>query len=182
MKNLIMIRGAIGVGKTAVSRILRDRLPRAVFLDGDWCWDMSPFVVNDETKAMVMDNIIHLLNNFLACSAYENVIFCWVMHQQAIQDQVLAGLNLAGHRVHCFSLVCSEAALEARIRGDVARGLRDEGTLARSLPRLSLYRAMGGHIIETDGMTPEEVAARIQQDLNQGVKNGEVDCPHGRYD
>jgi len=22
------------------------------FLDGDWCWDMSPFIVNDETKNM----------------------------------------------------------------------------------------------------------------------------------
>ena len=26
-----------------------------------------------------MDNICHLLNNFLRCSACENVIFCWVI-------------------------------------------------------------------------------------------------------
>ena len=38
---------------------------------------------------MVMDNITHLLNNFLHCSAYENVIFCWVMDRQAILDDLL---------------------------------------------------------------------------------------------
>jgi hypothetical protein len=29
--------------------------------------DMHPFVVTDETKAMVSSNIAHLLNGFLAC-------------------------------------------------------------------------------------------------------------------
>ena len=57
----------MGVGKTTTCRILRDRLDKCVFLDGDWCWDMHPFVVNAETKAMVLDNICHLLNNFLQC-------------------------------------------------------------------------------------------------------------------
>jgi len=45
---------------------------------------MHPFVVTDETKAMVNSNIAHLLNGFLACSEFENVIFCWVLHEQHI--------------------------------------------------------------------------------------------------
>ena len=48
----------MGVGKTTVSKELKNRLQKSVFLDGDWCWDMNPFVVNDETKAMVMDNYL----------------------------------------------------------------------------------------------------------------------------
>lgn len=50
-------------------------LPNSVFLDGDWCWDADPFQVTEETKEMVMQNICCLLNNFLHCTAYENVIF-----------------------------------------------------------------------------------------------------------
>ena len=34
--------GPSGVGKTTVCQMLKRRLPRAAFLDGDWCWDMGP--------------------------------------------------------------------------------------------------------------------------------------------
>ena len=80
MKNLILINGTMGAGKTTVSRALQKILPDAVFLDGDWCWDADPFLVTEETKRMVMENITFLLAQFLDCSAYQNVIFCWVMH------------------------------------------------------------------------------------------------------
>lgn len=93
MKRLIFIGGTMGVGKTAVCRELQRTLPGNVFLDGDWCWDAAPFVVNAETKAMVLDNICYLLQNFLDCSAYENVIFCWVMHQEEIVRQILSELR-----------------------------------------------------------------------------------------
>ena len=56
------------------------RLAQQCFLDGDWCWDTDPFQVTEETKEMVMHNICFLLNNFLRCTAYDNIILCWVMH------------------------------------------------------------------------------------------------------
>ena len=84
MKKLYMIGGTMGVGKTSVSQCLKRELPNAVFLDGDWCWDADPFLVTEETKEMVIDNICYLLNHFIQCSAYENIIFCWVMHEQSI--------------------------------------------------------------------------------------------------
>ena len=73
MKTLYLIGGTMGVGKTTVSQQLKKDLANSVFLDGDWCWDADPFQVTDETKAMVMDNICYLLNNFLHCSAYETL-------------------------------------------------------------------------------------------------------------
>ncbi len=36
MKNLYIIGGTKGVGKTAVSQQLKSDLPNSVFLDGDW--------------------------------------------------------------------------------------------------------------------------------------------------
>ena len=89
MKTLYLIGGTMGVGKSTVCRILKRRLPNSVFLDGDWCWDAHPFQVTEETKRMVTENICFLLNQFLNCTAYENVIFCWVMHEQSIIDNIL---------------------------------------------------------------------------------------------
>ena len=74
MKRLYLIGGTMGVGKTTVCQILKRQLPNCVFLDGDWCWDMEPFQVNEEKKAMVMENICFLLNNFLRFSAYETIV------------------------------------------------------------------------------------------------------------
>ena len=66
MKNLIFVNGTMGAGKTAVCRALQSRLEPCVLLDGDWCWDMRPFTVTDETKAVVVDNICAMLGNFPA--------------------------------------------------------------------------------------------------------------------
>ena len=51
MKNLYIVGGTMGVGKTAVCQQLKRILPNSVFLDGDWCWDADPFQVTDETKS-----------------------------------------------------------------------------------------------------------------------------------
>jgi adenylate kinase family enzyme len=52
-KKLILIGGTMGVGKTTLGQYLvEQRLDHAVFLDGDWCWYMHPWVFNDENKAL----------------------------------------------------------------------------------------------------------------------------------
>lgn len=163
MKHLILIGGAMGVGKTAVSLVLKKMLPNAVFLDGDWCWDANPFVVTDETKTMVEKNITYLLNSFLHCSAYENVIFCWVMHQQKILDDLLSRLDLSVCKVHLVSLVCSAETLTNRIEGDIAAGKRTPDVLERALARLPLYDNLNTVKITTDDLTPLETAERIEK-------------------
>ncbi|MBR5231320.1 MAG: AAA family ATPase [Clostridia bacterium] len=161
MKNLYLIGGTMGVGKTTVSQQLKRLLPRSVFLDGDWCWDAHPFVVNDETKAMVMDNICHTLGNFLGCSAYENVIFCWVMHEQKIVEDILSALDTRACRVHCISLVCSEEALRQRLEKDIEKGLRTQDILERSAARLPLYEKMDTVKIDVSDISPSAAAQRI---------------------
>ena len=44
MKRLILLSGPPGVGKSAVGKRLKMKLERSVFLDGDWCWNMQPFL------------------------------------------------------------------------------------------------------------------------------------------
>lgn len=161
MKTLYLIGGTMGVGKTTVCRELKNQLPRSVFLDGNWCWDMNPFVVTEETKAMVLDNITTLLKNFLRCSAYDHVIFCWVMHQQAILDQILSRLDLTGVTVVPVSLVCSQEVLLQRLNQDVSAGLRQTDILLRSPQRLPLYDALDTHKIDTSCATVPEIVQAI---------------------
>ena len=161
MKTLYMIGGTMGVGKTAVSQALKKQLDRAVFLDGDWCWDADPFVVNDETKAMVIRNIRFLLDSFLRCGAYGNVVFCWVMHEQSIRDSILSQLDLTLCEVKAVSLVCSRQARRARLEKDIRAGIRQPDVVERSLSRLPLYDVPGTVKIDTTGMTPEETARLI---------------------
>ena len=130
------------IGGTIVCQILKRQLPNCVFLDGDWCWDMEPFQVNEETKAMVMENICFLLNNFLRCSAYETIVFCWVMYEQGIIDEILRKLDVGKYQVYRISLVCAPEELERRIRKDIETGLRTEDVLERSKSRLPLYETL----------------------------------------
>ena len=162
MKNLIFINGTMGVGKTATSQNLKKMLPHSVFLDGDWCWDMSPFTVTDETKKMVEDNITHLLNNFIACSEYENIIFCWVMHEQSILDDLLGRLNIEEcTTIYKFSLVCSEEALVSRINKDIENGIRDESVIERTVSRLKNYYDMDTEKIDVSKISSEKAAEII---------------------
>lgn len=161
MKRLILVGGTMGVGKTAACRTLAGILPNNVLLDGDWCWQMTPFVVSDETKAMAMDNITHLLGNFLRCSTLENIIFCWVMHEQSIIEDLLSRLPKADYRVDSFSLVCSEQALRSRLAGDVASGLRTPDVIERSVPRLALYETVQSVKIDTTALSPLQTAQQI---------------------
>ena len=162
MKTLYLIGGTMGVGKTTVCRELKNQLHRSVFLDGDWCWDMNPFVVTEETKAMVLDNITALLGNFLRCSAYHHVIFSWVMHQQSIVDTILGRLDLTDVKVVSVSLVCSREALLQRLYRDVEAGIRQPDILLRSPQRLNLYDSMNTEKIDTSHAT---VAQAVQEIL-----------------
>ena len=153
----------MGIGKTTVSRELKNRLSKSVFLDGDWCWDMNPFVVNDETKAMVMDNICYQLNNFIHCSEYENIIFCWVLHEQEIIDSILSRLDKQNINVISISLLCKEKALRERIQKDIDNKLRSKDVLERSIERIHLYEKLDTVKIEVSEKTVADTVNEIMQ-------------------
>ena len=161
MKHLYLIGGPMGVGKTAACQELKAQLHRSCFLDGDWCWDMHPFSVTPETKAMVMDNIAHLLANFLRCGEIDHVILAWVLHEQAIIDELLARLPLEGCEVVSVSLVCDAATLTRRLQKDIDAGLRTPGVIQRSLARLALYDALNTCKIDTANKTIRETVQAI---------------------
>ena len=162
MKTLYMVGGTMGIGKTTVCQQLKQDLPNSVFLDGDWYWDASPFQVTDETKTMVTNNICYLLNNFLKCSAYENIIFCWVMHEQSIINSILEKLDIQNCKVKCVSLVADEKTLRERLTMDVERGIRSEDIIERSIARIPMYQALNTIKIDTNAKTVAMIANEIK--------------------
>lgn len=102
----------MGVGKTATCQALNRALAHSVWLDGDWCWKMHPFVVNDENKKMVIDNITYLLRNFLSNQLFEYVVFSWVIHLEYIYDAILDALDGLPFDVVKITLMCSEETLK----------------------------------------------------------------------
>ncbi len=162
MKKLYLIGGTMGVGKSTVCRELKNMLSDCVFLDGDWCWDADPFIVTDETKKMVIDNICYLLNNFLHCTAYQNIVFCWVMHEQSIINTILERLETSQCEVKTISLLADEECLHERIIHDVKDGLRKPDVWDRSVARLSLYNELNTIKIDTSHKTISEVVAEIK--------------------
>ncbi len=161
-KTVYLIGGTMGVGKTAVCQVLKRRLENAVFLDGDWCWDADPFIVTDETKAMVMQNIVFLLHQFIHCSAYDNIILGWVMHEQSIIDTLLQSLDREDVTTKPISLICTEQTLRARLQKDIDAGVRTLDIIDRSVARIPLYTKLDTMKIITDGKTPDAIAGEIK--------------------
>jgi ABC-type iron transport system FetAB ATPase subunit len=161
MKNLIIINGTMGVGKTATCKMLLKLLPNCVLLDGDWCWYADPWTVTDETKIMAEKNMSFLLNNYLDCSIYENIIFCWVLHVENMVDMVCSWVKDKDFISYKFSLVCSESALLSRLQNDIENGERENDILKRSLQRLPNYINMDTIKIDVSDITPKQAAHQI---------------------
>lgn len=171
MKNLIFVNGTMGVGKTSTCHELLEILQSAVFLDGDWCWYMNPFIVTEESKKMVVANIVHNLRSFLNCSVYENIIFCWVMHKEEIMDDILNQLNDLDYLLHKFTLVASKETLTKRINRDIEAGLRAVETREKSLNRIDMYENMNTRKIDVNEITSMKAAIKIREHIG---KNNET--------
>ena len=160
MKNIIFINGTMGVGKSSTCHRLNRILDRSVYLDGDWCWMADPFVVTEETKTMVTDNICHTLNNFIACSEYKNIIFCWVMDYESIYESIVTRLNTENCNIYRFTVCCSPEELKKRVEGDIYQKGR---SFEKSVERLPRFDVMNTVKIFTDNMTAEDIAGHIKE-------------------
>lgn len=148
----------MGVGKTATCRELNKNIANSVWLDGDWCWMINPFVVNDENKNMVINNITYLLKSFLINSSLEYIIFDWVIHTEDIYNLILAPLKELEFEVIKITLSCSEEILKKRIEESIQFNRRD---VNKSLAYLQLYERMSTLKIDTTDLSIRQTVDRI---------------------
>ena len=176
-KRLILVNGPMGVGKTAVCRQLVRLCAPAAFLDGDWCWMLEPFTVTPETKELVLSNIAHMLESYGRCTACRTVVFCWVMHQQEIIDEILSRLDTAHCQVINISLICTEEELVCRLQKDVEAGIRTADVIRRSVSRLPLYKELDTIPVDTSGLDASAVAGEIMASIRMWQSASELDLP-----
>ncbi len=161
MKQLILISGPMGVGKTTAARELLNNLPHSVWLDGDWCWEQgNHWDFSSVNKEMVMDNITYVLGNFLANPNFESVIFSWVMHLPEIHEELLTRLEDYDFDLFDISLVCSEDTLRQRIES------RGSSEAENALAYLPLYDKLDTIKLDTTDMTPTRVVDGILRIIN----------------
>ena len=160
-RNIIIINGTMGVGKTSLCKILNKRMENSVWLDGDWCWQIQPFNPNEENKIMVEDNIRHLLLNFCKNSQIDHIIFSWVISSQTLLDRILSWFSSENYKIYVITLMASDEVLCNRIKKDISLGLRQDTILESSLEKKKLYKAMDTIKLNTSDLTLEETLNQI---------------------
>jgi broad-specificity NMP kinase len=160
MKKLIIINGSPGIGKTAVSQELYQKLEDSVWLDGDWCWMLNPFQVTAENKRMVEDNISYLLNNFIANSSIKYIVFNWVIPYEWLLDSLIEKLSKPENvEIIKISLIARPAIIRQRL----VKAGRSDDQIQASIERLVAYYDMNTIKVDSSDMTIEETADSIKK-------------------
>ena len=164
MKNLILIGGAPGVGKTTTCQELIKLLPKNIYLEGDWLWYPTPFDFPKEAKEMFCKNLVYVLNNFLSLPNRENIIVPWLFHKEDVLQRLLSGLNLDNVNVKIFTLICSKHELTNRIQADVSPRGR-AGDVDQHVRCQELCKEISSIQIDTTKLSAKEVADVIAKQV-----------------
>ena len=159
---VIILNGPMGVGKTTVGKLIAEKHPGTAFIDGDWCLDLHPFVGNRETKEMAVDNILHMIGNYMKCSACSMVVLVWLMDDRWVLDRITEGLSALRAEDPYVTLACGRESLIRRWREDRQCEWRTDHWLEISLASLPRFAEMENRI-DTDGLSAEEIADMILQ-------------------
>ncbi len=157
---VIIINGPMGVGKTVTGKLIAEKNPGTAFIDGDWCMDIHPFVGNAETKAMAVDNILHMIGNYQKCSECRMVVLAWLMDDPRVLRRIRDGLAALQAEVKSVTLVCDSKTLTTRWKNDCHCEWRTDRWLEISLASLPYFSSMED-TIDTSGLSAEQTADRI---------------------
>lgn len=157
---VMIINGPMGVGKTTVGKAVAEKNPGTAFIDGDWCMDIHPFVGNRETKAMAVDNILHMIGNYMRCSECRMVVLVWLMDDAWVREKISEGLAALRAEVQSVTLICDRESLIRRWKEDRNCEWRTDGWLEASLASLPAFEAME-NTVDTGGLSAGQVAEII---------------------
>jgi cytidylate kinase len=163
VKKVVIINGPIGVGKTTVGKLLCNRLDKSAFIDGDWCFDLHPFIANKETKDMAIDNIVHMINNYLNCSHCDYVVFSWVMDKKDVYQKIIENIQREDIQLYEITLNCTEVALVDRWQKDILCDWRVDEWLNISKKSLRYFEGLDTILIDTSNKSALDVAEKINE-------------------
>lgn len=163
-QKLIILSGSPCVGKSAAGDLLFQMYENAAYLDGDWCWCVNPFRLDDPRLREGDKAMSAVLSNYLRLG-FDYVVFCSVVAMyENIREGILRDIAQEGYQVIGFTLTCTEETLRQRHR---ARGDQNEC----SMEWLRLPHYPGDHVIHTDGKTPGQVAREMKNIIDLRREN-----------
>ncbi len=160
--NVIIINGPMGVGKTTVGKYIADHHPGTAFIDGDWCLDLHPFVGNQETKVMAVDNILHMIGNYKNCSVCRMIVLVWLIDDEWVYRRIIDGICALQLELVSVTLLCGEEQLIQRWRQDKTCEWRTDQWLEISLKSLPHFSTLE-NCMDTSYLSISETAERIVQ-------------------
>jgi len=157
---VIVINGPMGVGKTTVGKYIADTNDGTAFIDGDWCMDIHPFVGNSETKAMAVDNILHMMDNYRKCSACKQIVLVWLMDDEHVRRKIKEGIAEMQLDLKSVTLVCDKEHLLTRWKKDDQCEWRTEEWLKISLKSIDYFSKLED-VFETNDLSVQQIAKAI---------------------
>jgi len=166
MRNLIIINGVPGVGKTTVGKELSKTLSKNIFLDGDWLfWSNNPFNYSPTFMDITYQNTISILKSFLSCGEFDNVILCRSLHSKSGMQRIASALSQKDVKTHKFTLLCDKEVWKKRFFG-VSENKRDEKLLKEfESDYYHMYNDMDTQKVDTTNLTVEQVAELLKKSL-----------------
>ena len=160
---VIIINGPMGIGKTTVGKAIADKYPGTAFIDGDWCMDIHPFVGNHETKAMAIDNILHMIGNYQKCSECKMVVLVWLMDDQWVLRTIMDELTTLKAEVKNVTLISDRETLIQRWKDDHNCEWRTDHWLEISVASLPSFSSMK-NVIDTSRLSVDQIADVIMSE------------------
>lgn len=154
-QKLIIISGSPCVGKTTVANMLFQSYENSSFLDGDWCWCVNPFSIDDPRLRNGDKSISFIISNYLN-SNFDYVFFSSVVViSDPIRKKILNDITAKNYDVIGFTLTCSEQTLRERHKN---RG--DGNKLSFNWLHLPVYP--NDYVINTDNKRVGQIVDEIR--------------------
>lgn len=165
---IIIINGALGVGKTSVAEELMRRFEKSVHLDGDHIGDVHPFEIYDEARIEHLYQTLAHLVRFHKDHGYPDFVINYVFESSASLEQLLSLLRPLDDDIRVYWLTCNETEHAKRVQGRACVELKWEMERFVELRKIQSAAALQGFIgveVDTSGLNPGEVADEIWGDI-----------------
>lgn len=164
-KHFVLLYGPPGSGKTTIGKMVYREINRSLFVDVDDLWRMQPFVVNDDNKKMVEDNILSVIGSFMDNPSLDTMIMVWVVHTKGLMDFFKTiTCNYLDCTCTYIRLYAEEDVLKERM---VLQG-RDQKNIEGALEIARKYPPLEDYLIDTSEKelfdVKEEVLDCIKKD------------------
>ncbi len=162
VKQLIVIIGPNGVGKSTTAQNIVAQCEKCAYVDSDWCRAINPYKFTKLTKQTVTENIYCLLHNYLTCEDINTVVFTYSWHgeRKEIYDSVIARLKSEEIEFEKVIIIL-KCSMAENIRRETEDD-REESRINRGIEKtFSFYDGYNYPCIDTTSMDPLQVAKQI---------------------